>query len=1434
MSPAYPSASTEPIVGSGPNPDANSPTHYVYTRTILPSPLILKSLVGHFSGGKQPELLVSNEASLTLYSIAFDNTLSSWRQFSPAGLITDIDTLPHIIPQAFPRSLNSARDLLLCLTDQGTLSIVGIDTTPGPSGGLGPTPPCRFQVLQELVVSPLGLNPFNRNHRLCVDPLSRAFAVTALKNSFQIFLVNNAYYNRHFIATDGVGSKPMGPSDELSPDLTQTPVNVPTSAAQQSSPPLRVDLIQESRIFSVPGTILHLAFLHPRSHEKDRVLLAMVLVLDHPVSAVSIYIYEFWLRPPLPTPDQPRSTPSTILKDTRHYARLPFPRGASFPRHLIPLAAYPESFLLVNKHELLWIDAEDAASGHVHHVTHQLPLHPCHHSPLGITTFATTPPRASDSATTCYLGTADQCLIRVTLGLHRQVKIRIFPFDSPGCLSLAVLSSDRWAGDSLLVAGDMGDHRILLVAPPFESGSHTGVVIKQNLPNSAPIHSLVVAPGAPGRPKTIWLAGGQWPTASITRIRHQTPVTIPYESDPAFPHAQGIWVLSHESKRYIVLSYTDNTRVLSWRGDALFDAELGDTFAHSTSTVYCGTLPTHSTQVQVVPTMVSWWLHHLDGDTAQPIKWTAPSRITQATIAHDHVIVISTSASTGPLGWQLLSLRLSSDPSPKILEYICPTRFPTEASSLLAYHHEAVGRLECFVGVYPASLTRLSWSGKDWIHVGTYTPDPRADLDLRTIHSMAWLDRSPETIYLLLGLRSGDCVGYPVFKPTVNRDLDVQWDQPRLFRLGHLPVRLFGFEAQPQRAIVAQSEQLWEITDSPQGPLPIPMAYTPAKRLAALVPLGNSDGTQGNYIALADDRLVQLSTRPGTRQCIKRWPSTISPKHIHFDPLTNTLIVTGHNPTLELDQLLVVDPETGRTLAHQSLLPREQVFCFCAWTIQDKRQYRYFCIGTSLPDGGGPSEDRGNGSTSSGGGGTGLGTKGRVVMYNVKRTPPAQPTPVDLKFVWDLEREGTITRMAPFGLNGLIVASTSQVTDPVPLDSPVRALDTRGHLLVLAPIAGPLQLWRYDPVQAQFNLEQSTSSALHVCRTLLLAPSVVLAAGQFGGLLGLARPLANESDTGSSGWLSSTPSDQAAIHGPELALRPDFWMSTYDTFRQLATSTQNHLPWALHSPGSWGDRRDRIPRVFRDYQVESTLYRLEGQQTEPSAFPTSRSLQTMNLDLHGDADIATNMKMDSGWAVSSYRPGVTSEIWDSETPTPTVVYGGSLTGTVFGLLPIRASLFRILAAIQQQMGQIYRSGYSGINNGFLASFPSLRLAEGEPRRGHAQTIAGTTPWGDTTPGVINGDLVHLWFNQLSEVDRQIIIQNCPELMQLARAFMRHLQLQGQANPSHLGLAVARDNWYTGTQSSSNLANESEPDLSRFTDILAAIVTELDLAIGFTE
>ncbi|KAJ1976768.1 hypothetical protein H4R35_002561, partial [Dimargaris xerosporica] len=493
-------------------------SQYAFARTVVPSAVVHRSVIGHFSGNETTDVVIAGENALTAYRYTPDTALAQLAREPVFNAVTDVQVLsgihlqftgdgPRVCPAAAHNlsGKQELRDLILFLADSGVLTILTLrpakplshvfapDDLPLASHSLvpEPAPALEFCILKEIVVSSPSLDPFNRNHTLAVDPMSRAIAISALKNSFQIFLIHNDCYNRHFQdaafdhSTGGLPFNPTTTNSQASPSFASTNLMdldppLASAASLDAGDPRWPDIIQESRIFTVSGTIVNVAFLHPRPTEHDRVLLALTLMSDASPPSLSLYIYEFWLKPreDASVQDGRAALDPSILKRTRYYARLPFAADASFPHHMVALANHPESLLLITEQTILWIDAEGAASGNVHHARLELPISHETGMPVVVTGIsqallendgpatAMVNSSASPSATSrLYMGTAHDGLIQLTISGDRESSLASIPFNSAIGSALQILMSNSAGGDVVFVPQDMGDHYVVLIRP---------------------------------------------------------------------------------------------------------------------------------------------------------------------------------------------------------------------------------------------------------------------------------------------------------------------------------------------------------------------------------------------------------------------------------------------------------------------------------------------------------------------------------------------------------------------------------------------------------------------------------------------------------------------------------------------------------------------------------------------------------------------------------------------------------------------------------------------------------------------------------------------------------------------------------------------------------------------------------------------------------
>ncbi|KAJ1968428.1 hypothetical protein IWQ62_001252, partial [Dispira parvispora] len=1445
----------------------NSDDVELYVRTLSTSTVVTHRTYGHFLPHEPATrfLILANETNLTTYRILADGQLVPEGTEHMFGLVTDVCQLPGIRTTLLGNSGTGSTatagepsvtcDLLLTLMDSGVLRILTLSSNPSvgiASSHSNSTPITRRLVtVKDLVVAPPGLNPFHRIHRLCVDPLSRAFVAGALKNSFQIFLVHPEYYT-------------TSPNNPTSPDPSATlsshepgPPLTPDGGLGTNASTVTPDFVRESRIFTVPGTICAMTFLHPYPHEKERVLLAMMVMLDSPTVSLSLYIYEFW------TQNSTLSSSSTIttslLQNTRHYARLPFPKGSTFPYAMVALPTFPEAFLLINEQDILWIDARDAASGNVYHTTQPLPKDAQGRPPLVVSTDVTTPTahettseeKSAVTSCTVYLTLSTRQLLKLVLQQEKRFQINTWSLDTTPGQGLTILASCPAQADVLFMPGDMGDHAVVGVT----GGENPCLEKKYIMPNYAPVnHCVYVMNPSPGL-STMWVVTGSAPSAQVRALQWGIPTTLVNQSEPVFEGVQAVWDLSVEDstglhKRFLVLSYVDTTRTVVRSGEELRDG--ANTFAVDTNhpTIFAGI---HLRQWLIQVTRKGVWGIPAQESThsLQPLHWSPttshPYRIAYAQLLSFYLLLVMQVGKD----WKLMLLELPQDPQAQKLtiRHLDDIALPSgEPSSF--YAAWVNGRVHGMVGFHGVRLSHFTICQDRLTLANTYELAQGAGAALKVPHGLVLL-QDPHTgqIYLIVSFRDGYCAAYLVVTTQQMPHLNFILSRPKLFRLGQVPSTLVPSMVathpgdQLPATAWAYADRVYQIGVSTTGPYPIPLELPgPHPQIIGLTPHPNSPTL---LTVLVKGQLLTCKTQTHTLHTRHSFGISVTPKQVYYDDVTNTVVVTGYNPVVGLEQVQVLDPHTGEVLTHQSLLPQEQIYCSHTWTFTDKRTYRYFCVGTGIPQ------------TKDGSPPQGLSPKGRVVMYTLKRvstTAPCSPSPtvstqspqalfsptvspspsvtplgsmMQLKFVWDLERSGTVTRMAPFGNKGLLLATNQTVCllelntsqrkmveiTSFTLDTPVRSLDTKYPYVSVASVLSSLQLWQFYTTSSEFRPVASSGLASHICQARLLSPRCVLAAGQFGGLVGYCHKKAlTSSDTTSSvnspsQHLVAQPAtsrpavtgdeqsrDMEPNGGDELVLKAKFGLDTRDTVRQLVLGSltgQHRYSWyrnnwdgnAALQNSSFTETR-RVEKRYQFRRIDDIM------EMDDVSFQGQRQPVPENAD-RGPFDPNEGLE-------NRNVPHLPLN-WDAPSDTQQLGFGASLTGALYGILPIRYPLYRVLAELQVAIQNHFHAGPQ-LNNGLGVSFPQTT---------HLLFY----------PTTIHGDILQQWFIHCNAQERQEVVRSNPQLRAVLEAYLRYTVQHGTV-PFNLA-------W--DSQSTSN--SSPEEAVKRGLEIVEYVLAELDLTLG---
>ncbi|KAJ2413556.1 hypothetical protein GGI10_002985 [Coemansia sp. RSA 2530] len=195
-------------------------------------------------------------------------------------------------------------------------------------------------------------------------------------------------------------------------------------------------------------------------------------------------------------------------------------------------------------------------------------------------------------------------------------------------------------------------------------------------------------------------------------------------------------------------------------------------------------------------------------------------------------------------------------------------------------------------------------------------------------------------------------------------------------------------------------------------------------------------------------------------------------------------------PQCYIDELAIsfLDPHDGRIHAECKLRPGELVHALETWHIHGSRSYRYICVGTGMYP---PTSDGRSGALA-------RAKSGRLIIYNLKAAkrksqpktlttdPNSTNSGYELKYVWESEREGSVSALAHLGDKYLVVAAGSSCLVlkldvvqkrlieccEIPLRFPATSLHVRESDIVVGSQREGVHVLRFTPAASSDSYDE--------------------------------------------------------------------------------------------------------------------------------------------------------------------------------------------------------------------------------------------------------------------------------------------------------------------------------------------------------------------------
>ncbi|RKP10044.1 mono-functional DNA-alkylating methyl methanesulfonate N-term-domain-containing protein [Thamnocephalis sphaerospora] len=1081
-----------------------------------------------------------------------------------------------------PAEWIQSRDLLVVTSDSGLLTFLAYGSAgsadyyterpqAGSVAGEGRAERrCSFLPVYEHVLGHPGLPFDNAGHHLCVDPYSRALAVSGWQNDLRVFLLQPG--------------NPRHPARRRGQKM----------ATRRTLDPIAHEFVVNEEL----GVITGMTFLWPRTSDKHRILLA-ITNFRQVAQDIMPYatILQFWA-------DGSSDHPI-------RYARLPLGADYALVTHVLALPTHPETFSFITEARACTMNAEDARNGNVAFYTTPLPttdssaldapgLKAAAALPL-ITALASCAQPGSRSygsysdAFHFYMGTDTGALFKATVTADAALKFTPLGRPGPAVGEAMLVVSAKTRGELLVISGEFHDGRVELVA------GRSTVQRQHVLQNWSPVIDFDVSGVYREGHDAIYACCGGRALGSIREFRHGISMTVHMSTEPELHGVNGLWALrsrdSAVTDAYIVTSFATDTRVLAFKGTGeLEDISELSGFALETRTLAATSvsqmswLQVHPAGVRVVTSPA------LGAAVPRYCDWTAPSEYTVTTACIYGNTVLFTLVRQGE--YKLLPITVGDASG---------SEFTVGEAHVLDHEPSALG---VFRMPNRRMVTVVATRAPELLVMTTDTPpivltklplDAFSSEGLNIVESLAFL-ALPDSMHasLIAGLRDGSIVSWPVFYT----EDDVRFGDPEQRVVGMVPVKLRRWpgsvHSSGSTTALLLSDRAWRLQMTQCGLHLESVLYTRPDSITEAVPYrvrtSNSDiifsarsrigiATLGKRQRVVSRAIISLKARlyvhvsgEKLHTLMQHTQHIQNPRRILFDQITAKLLVacSTYVDGQSVPAIRVLDPACGDLVAESLIDRSEVVYSMIEWRIpKDTVDYRYICVGTATKQPRLINQ-----------------TRGRFIIYNLRRhtqfTDPSKR--YEFKSVWNAELPGPVLCLCPLLKNYLMAVSGTAVYVytldmerrklrkfcKIEVRNPISTLSAYGNRVVVGCQYDSFLLYEFDEANAQLIFLQSDRTSRLPTACVMCDDNFLVGADQGGHIVGLSP---------SSSTLERTLQTRFSVKHSDSMWRVRIGQPTFCTMtRKLACELQ----W----PGQPRNKRPIVATMLGELR---TLRLLDGQ-----------------------------------------------------------------------------------------------------------------------------------------------------------------------------------------------------------------------------------------------
>ncbi|RKP12557.1 mono-functional DNA-alkylating methyl methanesulfonate N-term-domain-containing protein [Piptocephalis cylindrospora] len=501
----------------------SAPPAGLLVQTHLSTGALRKALRARLRPTAHPDVVFIRDGEIDVQEPQKDGSLIRIARQSINGSIYQASVLPQQGPLSHQGTV--ALDVLVILLDNGQLYLLSLRSVTGEPGAWGSFP---FRIDMQHPMALPDMDAQDLGWHLATDPRGRALAVAGYGNQVKVFLFSH------------------NTSKSLESRLEQVIPHI------------------------VNGTILHIAFLYPRSEEPERILLALI---SSKFRRFTLHILEIWV---------PEQADFRDVQSLHTFAKICVGSMESdFPLLLQTLPAIPETCILVQEEVILILNAEYSHDGQILGTYNLSKLEGWNSQMLvaGLDALIPSSTLGTSQAQTLYLSADKGKLYRGHLLLHpggSRNHVASSPFTlewmplaniRPSDSSLLILRSDPRRGDLLAVSGDRCNGGVYHISVDGRRISRRTI-----LPNISPIlDGTVQDVGFAEGQDAVYCCSGSGPYGFVLEMRHGLSPEL-HAMDDQIGRVKAMWSLppqpTLELPPMLVLAYWGQTRFFQLDADA--------------------------------------------------------------------------------------------------------------------------------------------------------------------------------------------------------------------------------------------------------------------------------------------------------------------------------------------------------------------------------------------------------------------------------------------------------------------------------------------------------------------------------------------------------------------------------------------------------------------------------------------------------------------------------------------------------------------------------------------------------------------------------------------------------------------------------------------------------------------------------------------------